>query len=195
MFDLCLAEQRAIKATRLESFAINLEGMRRSVVEILSEFGKHGFFDEYTVHDFSHCYEMLKLTEWLIPSETATKMSEGDWFTIVLSCYLHDLGLLITRDEFNNRDQSTFASFCEEVLFSGAGSADYRAKIQALPQDQRDRFLYQEFVRANHGARIRAWVEGKPHFHIGFAEAALHEVDKLLSNLPPTFRRDLALVC
>src|SRR5438105_3060318 len=77
VIDLCDVEQRAAKATRLEAFPINLEDVRRSVSTILSEFGKHGFFDEYTVHDFSHCYEMLKVVDWLVPRETAKRMTDG----------------------------------------------------------------------------------------------------------------------
>src|ERR1041384_3491846 len=105
---LCEAETRAVAATRLEAFPINLEDIRRNVSTILSEFGRYGFFDEYTVHDFSHCYEMLKLTEWLIPKDTAAQMSSGDWLTIVLACYFHDMGLIVTRDEFDNRAKSDF---------------------------------------------------------------------------------------
>jgi hypothetical protein len=195
MMDLCDIEKKAVRATSLEAFPINLEDLRRNVYLLLSEFGKHGFFDEYTVHDFSHCYEMLKLIEWLVPTETAAGMSDGDWLTTVLACYLHDLGLLITRDEFANREKSDFPRFCQQVLFSGPGAVDYRAKVQQLPGDQSERFLYQEFVRANHASRIRAWIEGKPLFSLGFAESAFAEIQNLLNKFSPAYRKDLALVC
>jgi molecular chaperone HtpG len=189
------AEERAIKATSLPSFPINLMDIRRSVEHIMSEFRHYGFFDEFTVHDFSHCLEMIRMLDWIILSETKKVMSDADWLLVVLACYFHDAGLLITRDEFSLRHETDFPQFCQQELFSGTGGADYEAKVRQLPSDQLERFLYQEFVRANHARRIRAWIEGKPAFQMGFAQATFTEIQSLLGKLPPSFKRDLALTC
>jgi hypothetical protein len=149
--DLTIAETLAEKATALESFPVNLRHTRRTVEQILSLFGKNNIFEQYTVHDFSHVVEMLKLLEWLVPSGTQKIMSSGDWLMTVLSLYFHDLGLVVTEEEFRNRNRSDFSNFCEQVLFATPDGADYRAKIAALGADERERFLYQEFVRANRG--------------------------------------------
>ena len=37
--------------------------------------------------------------DWIVPSDTRTSLSKGDWLFLTLSCYFHDLGLVITRDE------------------------------------------------------------------------------------------------
>ena len=90
-------------------------------------------------------------------------MSPTDWLLIVLSIYFHDLGMLVTKKEFEMRGQSRFAEYCENVLFSGDNGKDYRAKVQERfpEQDKADRFLYQEFVRNKHAERIRAWIDEK----------------------------------
>jgi len=51
---------------------------------------------------------------------------------ITLSIYFHDMGMLVTRDEFNSRDQSGFDAFCAEVLFSGSRAAEYKARVNEL---------------------------------------------------------------
>src|SRR4051812_4100735 len=109
---LLAAERSAEEATKLPAFPINLLDLRRNVDLILGEFRRHGFFEEYTVHDFSHCLEMIKLLDWLVPAETKRSMSSADWLMIVLACYFHDMGLLVTRDEFDARAKTDFLRFC-----------------------------------------------------------------------------------
>ena len=61
---------------------------------------------------------MLKSLDWLIPPETKAIMTPADWVLLVLSIYFHDMGLLVTRDEYTNRKRSGFADFRERVLFA-----------------------------------------------------------------------------
>jgi molecular chaperone HtpG len=176
-------EKRAIEAQGLPSFPINVEEIRRTVAALLSEFGRYVFFDEYTVHNFDHVHEMLRTLDWLVPADTRSVMTKSDWLLLTLSCYFHDLGLLVTRDEFEARDESTFHNFCEGVLFSGPDGADYRAKVDELSAERREKFLYQEFVRCHHATRVRNWVMGKPNVALGQAAAAAEEINRLLSPL------------
>lgn len=194
-WELTAAEKKAIEAQALPSFPINVEEIRRTVAQLLSEFGRYGFFDEYTVHSFDHVHEMLKCFDWLVAIDTRPLLSKGDWLILTLACYFHDLGLLITRDEFENRRQSGFDEFCEKVLFSGRDGPDYRAKINELDQITGEKLLYQEFVRYHHAARVRAWIMGTPNVALGQARAAADEVNRLLAPLDKRIREDLANVC
>ena len=119
------AERRALEATKFESFAVNLSEVKRVTSELLSQIGKNGLFAEYTKHDISHIDEVLALADWLVDDETRKHMSDADWFLITLSIYFHDMGMLVTKEEFNNRDQSSFAEFCNTELFSGPRSDEY----------------------------------------------------------------------
>ena len=49
-------------------------------------------------------------------------------------------------------------------------------------------FLYQEFVRENHAARIRQWIEGKNARNLGEAEAVCQEIEDILKNLDKMFK-------
>jgi molecular chaperone HtpG len=113
----------------------------------------------------------------------------------VLAIYFHDLGLLVTSQEFDQRFESEFSTFCEKVLFAGDDGPDYRAKVDALREDRRDRFLYQEFVRTNHAARVRDWIIGRDASALGHAAPVVKEVTRLLTAFDSDFRRDLAFIC
>lgn len=91
------AEQRAIEASKLPSLTINITEIRESVFQFLKLFGREGVFDEYTVHDYDHIHEMLEMLEWIIPDTTKEKLTPADWMMLVLSIYLHDICLVITK--------------------------------------------------------------------------------------------------
>ncbi|WP_174367387.1 ATP-binding protein [Deinococcus sp. JMULE3] len=191
-------ELEAKKAQELVSFnKINLNGIKDVVSQALDLFGKNGLFSEYTVHNISHINKMLSIAEWIIPSETKARMSRADYLLIVLSIYFHDLGLIVTMDEFNNRDKSGFDRYLQDNLFFGKDGEDYKSEVFSDYPDEieREKFLYQEFVRANHAKRIRKWIEGKFNAELGYSEKMFKEVDELMSVLPSRFRNDLALVC
>ncbi|MCP3371918.1 HD domain-containing protein [Bradyrhizobium cajani] len=189
------AEERALAATELEAFPIQLYEIRRTVKSILDLFGRSNIFAEYTVHDFSHVEKMLDDLEWIIPAESKSRMTPADWLLIVLSIYFHDLGLIVTEDEFSNRDKAAFQEFCNNVLFASTDGKDYQIKVETLGQDKAERFFYQEFVRYNHAKRVRAWIEGTPSDALGYAKAQREELARLFAHIDPDFRRDLAIVC
>jgi molecular chaperone HtpG len=106
----------------------------------------------------------------------------------------HDLGMLVTRDEFDARNTSSFPKFKSE-LFEGPAGKDYRERVDRMAAEDAERFLYQEFVRQYHAERVRAWIAGKTVQHLGPASAVASELDDLLSGLSKKFRKDLGTVC
>ena len=190
------AEELAVRAEQLAAFSgVKLLHIKREVAKILQLIGREGIFAQYTTHDISHVDEMLRVLDWLVPPATASSMTSADWLMTVLAIYFHDIGLLVTSHEFEHRHESEFSRFCEETLFAGDEGRDYRAKVEALGQGQRERFLYQEFVRAHHASRVRDWIIGREVSTLGSAAAVVKEVNQLLGALDSDFRRDLGLVC
>ncbi len=189
------AEQAAEKAENLPAFrGIKLLHVRDEVAKVLSLIGRGGIFEQYTAHDISHIDKMLAMLDWLIPDDTARDLRPADWLLIVLSIYFHDLGMLVTTDEYTLRASSGYLEFRDKVLFAGEGGRDYQSKVEQLPAEEADRFVYQEFVRRHHASRIRDWVDPTATPNPAMAESVA-EVRKLLAPLPATFRRDLGLVC
>jgi hypothetical protein len=138
------AEQEAVKAEELPAFSgVKLLHVKREVAKLLQLIGREGIFAQYTTHDISHAEEMLKILDWLVPQRFKSTMTPADWLMTVLATYFHDLGLLVTSHEFDHRHDTEFPSFCEKILFAGDEGRDYRAKVEALGDPQKDRFLYQ----------------------------------------------------
>jgi molecular chaperone HtpG len=189
------AERQAAQAQDLPAFQdLNLLGIRDRVSQMLVLIGRLGPFEEYTAHDITHVDGMLHMLDWLIPSDVVKIMTPSDWLMIVLSCYFHDAGMLVTRPEFEARDAGGFRQFCEDELFVGDDGTEYHNKIRSLG-DRADAFLYQEYVRHYHPERIASWILGQADKIDGVPQASASEVDTALSGLPEQFRKDLALVC
>ncbi|MEE1899666.1 ATP-binding protein [Flavobacterium rakeshii] len=190
------AEKLAEKAENLKAFSgLKLLHIKKQVEKILNQIGRDGIFDEYTKHDISHINYMLKSLDWIIPKETQNKLTSSDWLIIVLSIYLHDLGMLVTKDEFNNREKSAFPSFKNDIL-EGIYGLDYKEKILSIEStDRQDRFIYQELVRKTHAERIKFWIldEADPNFSADLQ--IIKEIKDLLASLDNMFRRDLATIC
>jgi hypothetical protein len=190
------AELNAQKAEKLAAFGgLNLVHIKRQVASLLGLIGRDAIFDQYTKHDITHIDEMLRNLDWIIPDASKLLMSDADWLMIVLAIYFHDMGMLVTKAEFEARATSGFQAFCAEVLFAGSSGPDYKAKVDQLTGEDKDRFLYQEFVRHKHAERIRAWIMGQTMDQFGLARGAVEEVSKLLEPVGLQFRRDLGIVC
>ncbi|MFG2979875.1 ATP-binding protein [Streptomyces sp. NPDC048258] len=191
------AEECANAACSLPAFGgFSLTQTRREMEEILGRIGNYGFFDEYTKHDITHIDAMLGKLEWLVTPRTREAMTPADWLLIVLAVYFHDLGMLVTKDEYARRGESEFIKFCGSTLNTpDADGRDYFARLSGLSEDERERFLYQEFVRYNHATRVRKWIEGDASPNLGANERVVEEIQRVLSQLDPVFREDLAKVC
>jgi molecular chaperone HtpG len=189
------AEIHALEAENLDCFSgLKLKHVKEAVAEALSLVGRNGLFDQYTRHDVSHIDQMLAMTTWLIPDDTWELLTPTDSMLQVLAIYLHDLGMLVTDREYEHRDRSGWHEYASE-LFTGDRGADYKAKVEALSTEESERFLYQEYVRAHHGERVRAWISGSQSSLLGETEEAASLIADLLQPLPDLFREDLGLVC
>lgn len=189
-------EKRASEAPQYEAFnRASLHGIKDAVAKLLELIGRDGVFREYTRHDISHINRLLEMLDWIVPPTTLSRLSVADCLMTTLAVYFHDLGMLVTRDEFDRRGESGFPEFKEKVLFAGPEGKDYENKVRKLPPEEAERFLYQEFVRTNHAERVRAWIVGKTATHLGVAARVVEELNTLLNAFDEKFRKDLGLVC
>lgn len=183
-------EKHAAEAGNLSAFdGLNLVGIKRDLEKLLGLIGRGDIFDQYTSHDISHVDATLKNIDWLVPEATKEIMTPTDWLLTVLSVYFHDLGMLVTKKEYEARDASEFPRFRDDVLFGGEHGDDYRNKVEQISQEDRERFLYQEFVRENHAKRIRRWIEGQSFDSIGASTDIAKLVETILAPLDEGFRQ------
>ncbi len=124
------AEQHAKKAEDYPSIfgSVNLTSIRENVGEILKLIGRDGIFREYTLHDANHIDAMLALVDKLIPADTAAQMKIADWLMIVLSYYFHDLGMVVTKKEFENRYNGTEFPTFKRICWLGTKARTTRRR-------------------------------------------------------------------
>ncbi|GJE15608.1 ATP-binding protein [Methylobacterium marchantiae] len=122
-------------------------------------------------------------------------MTSADWLMITLSTYFHDLGLIVTEEEYQQRGASQFNDFCSNVLFGRDDGSDYKQKVDELGPDRAERFYYSEFVRYNHAARVKNWIHGIASTKLGSADTSAKELGQLLNRLSNDFRHDLGNIC
>jgi hypothetical protein len=192
-----IAERFAEEATKLPQFRnVNLGGVKDKVADILDLIGRvEGIFSTYTKHDISHIDSMLRMLDWLVPPQTKPFMTSVDWLMVVLAIYLHDLGMVVTTDEFYGRmDNEEFVLFLEK-LGKDPEAKDYMARATSMAEAEKDRFFYQEYVREKHATRIREWITGQhSRFWLKEYQAISSEITSLMSTLPTRFRENLAVV-
>ncbi|GBE92260.1 HD domain-containing protein [Nostoc cycadae] len=192
------AERQADKVRELSEFSnLSLPGVREQVTEMLRLIGHEGIFATYTKHDISHIDFMLRMLDWLIPKETSTKMTPADWLLVVLSIYLHDLGMLVTTEEYQQRkNNEEFQNWLKSLERTNEGREYLIARTHRMTDDEKERFFFQEYIRKGHAARIREWITGNHSRKWGSQiNAIAKELEKLLSPLPIRFREYLGTVC
>lgn len=188
-------EKRFLSADEAsEVCGYDLIDVKRSLNEMLKLIGRGMFFSEYTLHDISHINELLQISEWLV-ADGIDSLTASESLMLVLAIYFHDLGMLVTEDEYSERDKTNFETFKAQELFSGSGALDYREKIDSLGAEIAERFFYMEFVRRHHAERIENWILGKSSKVIGSTAPVTGELANLLKRLPPQFLYDLGKIC
>ncbi|MDX7798087.1 ATP-binding protein [Aeromonas caviae] len=194
MTNLTNIETRAEAATKLPSFPINLYEIREQVRLLLSEVQRYGFFNEYTNHNFDHVESMLNMANWIIPEQTKSTLQPADYLLLTLSIYFHDLGLLISLREYEQRNKnSDYQSYLKESKQNSVDK-EYNAKLSMLSEEMQDKINYQEFVRRTHGTRVKEWILGKDRSDDAF-DNIKDAIQGLIGKLDIIVRRDLALLC
>jgi molecular chaperone HtpG len=192
------AERLAEEAQQYEAFsAINLRHVRGEVSEALTHFGRLGLLEEYTKHDISHIDTMLGMYDWIIPENTLAIMTPADWLLTTLATYFHDFGLLVTRAEFDAReDLSAYVTHRRRIMENDDPSVmDYRSQVKQWGSSTAEEFLYQEFVRTYHAQRIKGWLDDTPDATWGGDRLVIERLHSVLGSIEETFKEDVGLVC
>ena len=183
------AEQRAKEALKYQFCKkINLEVIKERVSVMLNHIGDEDMFAEYTMHDISHVDGMLNLLDKVIPKRTKEVMTSADWLMTVLAVYFHDLGMLIPAGEYDNRNNNDCYVKTKSQMLSNTETQKY---VSSLEGDKGEKFLYQEYVRRNHGNRVCEWITNCDKKNV----EPYKMLNEMIGGLDESFRKDLAKVC
>lgn len=192
-----LAEQKAVQAEELRAFnGIKLQYIRTKIEAILSLIGRNNIFDQYTRHDIDHINEMLNIVGWIIPTKTQECLTSAEWLMLVLSIYFHDMGMLVTKKEYDNRNKNIEFRKYKDDVSKGIMGQEYKEKLLQLSVNDSEHFLYQEFVRGRHSLRIKQWILGENGDLLDEeGNGIIAEINEMLVHIDPKFKRDLAIIC
>ena len=182
-------EKRATEAGETSAFrGVKLDFIKQEITSMLGLINKEGFFSEYTKHDISHIDSMLSIIDWIIPEATMCKLSSAECLMLVLSVYFHDLGMLITKTEYDSRDQDhKYKKF--KALFIKNSSKD---STIVFNDDEKERHIYCEFVRRNHANRVKKWIDDSMSY---VEDNVQRHVLNILLPLTSQFKNALGLIC
>ena len=190
------AEKRAEKAENLKAFSgFKLLDVKNQIAKILALIGHDDIFDDYSKYELFHIDCKLESLEWLVPVETRSFLTSSDWLMMVLSLYFRNLGMLVTHEEFKDRNNNEpFNKYKSEVL-DGKFGIEFKNQVSKMLPENQDKFLYREYVGRTFSERVQRWIIGGNSTNQKKEMAVVKEVQKLLAPLPIQFKSDLALLC
>jgi hypothetical protein len=189
-------ESKAAEASSWTALGgLDLLRTRNTLKDLLSQIGATPEFSTYTRHDIAHIDAMLESVDWIIPTDAWKALTAADALLITLSIYVHDLGMLVTKSEFERREEGLFPQFIDELFNdSSPRGIDFRDRLSVLNEADREHFLYEEFVRRHHAVRIERWVNGGSHGEFGASDEAARIVSEVLAPLDQVIRDDVAML-
>ncbi|MGB5988754.1 MAG: ATP-binding protein [Marinifilaceae bacterium] len=128
---------------------------------------------EYTLHDPNHSAKVVENMGKFIPSETLNNLNSIELTLLILSGYLHDIGMTCSKDEKENIIKSS-EEF--EVLFKSDLDKYEKFKQFKATDDHRSATfiedqIFTEYLRRNHVARSADFIKerlGEGEFVLAF---------------------------
>lgn len=141
-------------------------------------------FPEYTLHDTTHSVKIVELMDKIIPNETLRSLNNLELSILILSAYLHDIGMVKPREETRRILRSReFIEFREENTDISQSIEDATKIGNNRTAIELEDALITEFVRKKHGKRTYEYILEN------------HTDNRLLEYCGVNFAEDLALIC
>ena len=125
---------------------------------------------EFTLHDDAHVFNMLKIMEKIIPKSSLEKLSIPDLFLLILSVFLHDIGmapeekyLLAWKNQLSNeeydieleKDKEVFDRFRMTYTNQLADIEQLTSGGQYSKAQLLEDYIITEYIRTTHSSRAR----------------------------------------
>ena len=129
-----------VSTVRQDGLCANVDKLISKIQPILETVGREAFGD-YTLHSPLHSRKLLHLAGYIIPDEVLARLSSLELTVMIMSFYLHDLGMvLLYNDKANILASTDFQTFIEtKENFSSKFSA-IREEIKKSTGGQRSNF-------------------------------------------------------
>lgn len=169
MRNICIVkelERRSKKVSGIKTLIGKIEEIARDASVLLDRVVDT--FQEYTLHEKTHSLKVLKIMDRIIPKQTLGQMNELELTILILSAFLHDIGMVVARREKKEILESEEFNHCKEKyprmnnsLKKANEQGNYRVATQI--EDQILTFYLREshairgsnFIKKKFGARLK----------------------------------------
>lgn len=119
-------------------------------------------FPEYTLHDATHSVKVIELMDRIIPLETLRSLNCLELSILILSAYLHDIGMIRSKTEVNSLLLSNdFAKFRENNWVIYDRIKDAIAIGEHRTATELEDSLLTEYIRTQHCKRAYDYIKTK----------------------------------
>lgn len=166
------------------------------VTPLLNTVGKDGFHD-YTLHTPEHSRKLLHIAGYIIPKETLAILSDLEFAVMIMSFYLHDIGMVVNaaRRKVLYADPE-FLGFLESEKEFKDRIGNLRRAIVSAPADKKS--LYEDQLAQVHEAALTKYLRPL-HNKKSTYEPTITELEKLRADLftcnARPFRDQLVAIC
>lgn len=166
---------------------VSLDVLRPAVSRLLDAIRAAPFFGTYTDHSIRHCDQMFSILTWLIPPQVQASMTDVEHALLTVAVYVHDLGMLATQNEFDNRNSNEGFRRFEQNYLQTFDPGSRKDADHPSPEH----FIFEEYVRHTHAHRICEWMTN------GLLAKSVQgaELAGLLHTTDSNFRHYLGVIC
>jgi hypothetical protein len=111
-------------------------------------------FREYTLHDISHSENVIKNMWKFIPEEVKEKLNAMEIYLLILSAYLHDVGMAVSKDEEDDIPKSEdFLKFQDKHEREVDLIGNYKKEGNTRAAEFYEKEIFMDYIREHHHER------------------------------------------
>jgi len=111
-------------------------------------------FEEYTLHDISHSENVIKNMWKFIPDEVKENLNAMGIYLLILSAYLHDIGMAVSKDEEDEiRNSEEFLKFRDKHEREVDLIEKYKEKGNIRAAEFYEKQIFRDYIRERHHER------------------------------------------
>ena len=111
-------------------------------------------FEEYTLHDISHSENVIKNMWKFIPAEVKENLNAMEMYLLILSAYLHDVGMAVSNDEKDKiRNSEEFLKFRDKYEREVDLIEKFKEEGNTRAAEFYENQIFMDYIRERHHDR------------------------------------------
>lgn len=116
-------------------------------------------FEEYTLHDISHSVNVINNMWKFIPAEVKEKLNAMEIYLLILSAYLHDVGMAVSKDEEDEILKSEkFLKFRDKYEREVDLIEKYKEEGNIRAAEFHEKQIFMDYIREHHHERAYDYI-------------------------------------